>query len=328
MKESYYPNMLRNLDKPPTPLSSAYLQADFIEMLCLAQPERTVDIHDVHFRFKQGAELDRDSEYETLSQIDAEKFDRQHTRILEWFHYIASRGEIFRELYPFYFDKSTQRVVLKKNLTNIHKLYLYLLMASSLRCFNPTDFNVIGNTFEMISALALKQYFGDQSRVHVFAAGSSSQYTGNKYAKIKRLAQDLRDELLILCDTFARTDTGDEGLDIVGWLPPTDSISGMIIVFGQCACTEDWEEKQSSSAFNKWSQLIRFTARPVNAIFIPFCFRDTSGGWYKRHRIHDAILIDRLRIVQLLESYPLPQMSFAERINETIDNALDHANSI
>ena len=319
--------MLRNLDKPPTPLSSAYLQADFVELLCLAQPDGVIGVHDVLYSFRQGAEMDTSSEFEALSPIDAEKFDRQLSYIHEWFHYIASRCKIFNELYPFCIDASTRHVILKRDLNDLQKLYLFLLMASSLRCVNPSVISDIGSTFEMISAMALKRYFGNGSYVHVFGARSSSRYIGNKYAKIHRLAQDLRDELLIDGDTFPKTDTGDEGLDIVGWIPPTDGMSGMIIVLGQCACTEDWVDKQSSSAFDKWSQLIRFTVRPVNAVFIPYCFRDTSGSWYRRHRIHNTLLIDRLRIVQLLNSTSSPHSSLTQRINNTVDDALDHAST-
>lgn len=317
--------MLRNLHKPPTPLSAAYLQADYIELLCLATPERVVGVHDVLYRFKQDAELDSASKFERLSRVDAETYDRQLSSINEWFTYIASRREIFDDLYPYDIDSRSRHVSLKLQLSEIQRLYLYLLMASSLRCFNSSDINSIGKTFEVISEMALRQYIGDNSCVHIFGTPSSSRYTGNKYSKIQKLAQDLRDELIIEEDAFPKTDTGDEGLDIVAWIPPVDRTSSMIIVFGQCACTEDWEEKQSSSAFDKWSQLIRFTARPVNAIFIPFCFRDISGGWYRRHRIHNALLMDRLRILRLLESSTSRLTGVAGHIRKIVDVALESA---
>ena len=100
---------------------------------------------------------------------------------------------------------------------------------------------------------------------------------------------------------YSPNDTGDNGLDVVGWLPINDTARGMLLVFGQCACTaEDWARKQSSSSASHWRETIQFQVPPTNIAFIPFCFRRNTGEWHKNRLIDESLLIDRLRFILLL----------------------------
>ena len=41
-------------------------------------------------------------------------------------------------------------------------------------------------------------------------------------------------------------------------------------------------------------------SRPLNVIFIPFCLRDTDGGWHRPQDQRGHVMMDRLRLLFLL----------------------------
>ena len=119
------------------------------------------------------------------------------------------------------------------------------------------------------------------------------------------MGEDLCEKVVADPDDYSPMDTGDGGLDVVGWTSLDDSVPSNLIVLGQCACTPNWFNKQSSSSYGAWSNKIAFVAPPSNMCFIPFFFRRADGTWHKVKDIHSSILIDRLRLVTLLQSYIL-----------------------
>jgi hypothetical protein len=36
-------------------------------------------------------------------------------------------------------------------------------------------------------------------------------------------------------------------------------------------------------------------------LFVPYCLRESSGRWYQQHEISQTVMIDRIRLVKLLE---------------------------
>ncbi len=84
---------------------------------------------------------------------------------------------------------------------------------------------------------------------------------------------------------------------------------------GQCACSaDDWENKQFESHYLTWRNRINFMHRPANFVFVPICFRDSNGNWFDKDKIHDSILIDRLRICALLSDVSPPDVDFYEPV--------------
>ena len=121
---------------------------------------------------------------------------------------------------------------------------------------------------------------------------------------------------------FSPYDTGDKGLDIVGWVPVADSMPNRLLVFGQCACSkEDWTDKQSSSSAEAWRGTIQLSTTPYNLAFVPFCFRRADGSWHTRVEIRETVLIDRLRFVLLLgDDYRQLKMHFSfEPISQMLE---------
>ena len=316
--------MLTKLEVPPIPKHIKYLHADYIEMLVLTHPDRSLSPYDILRRYKQYASIDDEAEFDLPGADTAVNFDQQLKEIFYWLSYIDYRAHAFSNFYPFEIANDFNRIEFNPNVSKSHRLYLFLLLASCLRHFSHSQRNTLATAFEAISAEALRHYIGKNAEVRIFGSGAFCQYEGNKYSKIKRLSEDLNEHVIVDEDYFPKSDSADEGLDVVGWFPTEDSSPGKLVLFGQCACTEEWEEKQNSISFDKWNELITLSAKPINLIFIPFCFRDSHGSWYEKHRMQKTLMIDRLRIVHLLKRIDDPLKVFDSAFHQIIDGAIGY----
>ena len=171
-----------------------------------------------------------------------------------------------------------------------------------------------------MSKEALKGMLPASARVHLFHP-RHHEYSGNFWARLNVLAEDIRETVIAKEHEFSKYSTGEKGLDVVAWVPLGDELPSLLILFGQCACTLKWVSKQHDSSFDSWNGKLTFTAPLNNIAFIPFCFRRPNGDWYNKSDIGRSILIDRLRLVNLLrERYSiiqsLPLYSVVDRVIE------------
>lgn len=319
--------MLKNLDSPPNRKNTDYLQADYIELLCLVNEERIISTGDIQTRYTSDCDFDSVSREDWRENLEieldeAEMSDKLSNRIEELLRHLSFRQLAFGELYPFSVSDDLSRIQLRSGLDEHHRLYVYLLMASCLRHYDKSNQTQIAYSFENISAEALKEYVGDHADVHIFSNRSAGRYAGQFREKIKKLSIDLHERLANADELLSTTHSGDGGLDIVGWFETNDNTPGKLLVFGQCACTEKWDEKLHSSGYKKWKSFIDLSIEPVNAIFIPYFFRDSGGKWYEKHRIQMSLLVDRLRIMKLLQTVENPLRVLPSEIRHLIDRTL------
>ena len=325
--------MLKKLDSPPKDKSIYYLQADYVELLCLVNRDKVIAQEEIQNRYIEYADIDKepqeDEQDEDEQELDeAEISDRLSSRLDDLLRNLKYRENAFGESYPFLIDAGLSQIAVKSRLTDHHKLYVYLLMASCLRHFKKSVESPITKSFESISAEALRQYIGSKAEVHIFGANVSSRYTGNKSARIRQLAEDICERLRDSKDRFSPNDSADAGLDIVAWFPFADKTPGRFLVFGQCTCRKDWENKQHSSGYDRWSRLIDLSIRPLNTIFIPYCFRDSNGDWYQENRIYMSLMIDRLRIMKLLSTVESPLSDLPSEIHDLIEDTLSYVEEL
>ena len=303
------PSPLIKLHKLPDVQFDAHAWVDYIELMCLLNPDQEVSKNDVSERIKKGKDLgegtvDDVAEEEADTDMSVpEMSDKELLRVEDLFSHLRYREDAFGRGYPFRLSNDGDTLFVRKPMTLRQKLYISLLLSANI-AYLTRGASKLTSSFEIISSVALKELLPESAQVHVFGSNSArrySRYQGNVYAKIKKLAEDLNEVLLLEEGDLPPASSGDEGLDLVGWVPWSDSAPGMLLVFGQCACTkEDWVSKQHSSSAQAWSGKIRFTARPSNIAFIPVCFRKPDGAWHKRGDIHESIVVDRLRLLHLL----------------------------
>lgn len=227
--------------------------------------------------------------------------DALANRVGDIFSYLIDRSDRYGVIYPFDVDRD-QRIISLRDLTEARRLYLLLLACSALRYVGNADRTTLTSKFEIVCLEMLRRIFPAHAEVHLFGKNSltSGKYKGLLFHKIKELAKDLGEECFARESEFEVGDTGDNGLDVVGWIPVADSLPGRVTVFGQAACTPEWISKQHSSSAAAWRSMIPFTVDPQNVVFIPYDYRNPEGGWYIRRHIQQSIVVDRHRLIHTL----------------------------
>ena len=305
--------MFRDLEKLP---GSSHLHrwADWAELLCIFDGSVSAPNLGSEIERRQDSihvEVDDDPEpgnpppepLKTPFESQAEFNDAVTQRANDTFALLAARAQDFGDSYPFALDASGRRLKLKP-LRPDRAVYAFLLACSSFRYIATKQLQTeYAARFEWLALQVFRAQLPLSAEAHIFGA---TPYPGSRYnsglkERIKSLAKDIREEVLVDLDKNFPSDSGDNGLDLVAWQPMTDKAAGLSVAFGQCACTPQWVGKQHSSSRAAWNPVFRFTVAPVNYCFIPFDFRDTDGDWYMRVSVQESVVMDRRRFMASLE---------------------------
>ena len=188
----------------------------------------------------EGIAFSESGDIEGLYSDKPERDDKDENLINEIFQLINYRFLLFSSDYPFELDNDV--LMLKSKLNDKNKIYLSLLIASSLNYFTPL-IQEIATEFEMISHQSLKNFMPKNAIVK--PTGKSGSYTGNAKEKIKRLSKEmnipLNDEEI---SNISDQNTQERGLDLISWIPFEDNIPNFITILAQCSCGKEWNKKQ------------------------------------------------------------------------------------
>lgn len=290
----------------PISKRAPHLLADLLELMLYYSGDFTeISKSDLESINNRG-ECDPD-EIGEIAKQSAEAHDSTWKWIEDCFVQLEYRESAFADSYPFVIEDGVLRR--RGKIDNNTCLYLFLLCCSRLRSFSKKIQQYMASHFEVISRDALKMMLPDSGDVKIFGANSEDRkkhYGTNLREALRILAKDLKEDFIE--KNIDEEDTsGDCGLDIVGRITFKDPAPSLIAVFGQCAAREtEWPKKTFESHPARFSKWIAFTHDPINMVFIPLCYRQATGQWVKQSPTSRAILIDRLRICDLLKDRPLP----------------------
>lgn len=327
---------LKQLQRVPKEIET-HNWADFVELLCLANIDGEVSEADVIDRVSlrqrdlaEGNlediedEKDLDSDEGDTATNRATISDRWELRLRDMFLILSMRSKLYKEFYPFAVSNKELQLRSKKP-TSKQKLYVYLLLCSNLYLFPKRESGNLANAFEVLCADALRRILPERAEVHLFGQNpfnKSGEFNSkqtlwdrmNKFAKAinESVSQKITEE------HYPADNRGDEGLDIVAWIPTDDELPSKIVFLGQCACGKDWINKQGQSSFDNWSNKIDLTNYSINNIFIPYCYRKADGGWHKPSEIRKTFLIDRKRLLEFCfkEKYNFKNFPVSEIVEE------------
>ncbi len=293
---------------PKNRSSSVHHFADWVELLCVADADGMMDESRVRQEARkqkedlgEGNDEDIAEELADESLDKSEKNDRWNSTVANWFEHLRFRARQFGDAYPFIIKNGEDIIMLKSELTTAQQLYLAFLMSSNLKYFEKHQSDLTAS-FEIICLELFKAISPRTAEVHLFGANklNKGEFSGKLWDKIQLLAARLRERVHISEDDLAKKDSGDHGLDLLSYVPCGDSNPGTVLMFGQCACTNEWTHKQDDSAEGAWQNVMTLMSRPLNVIFIPFCLRDTDGEWHRPQDQRGHVLMDRLRLLFLL----------------------------
>jgi len=265
-----------------------------------------------------------DDETDDSEASSAEITQGQQARADNWFEHLRFRAARFGDLYPFEIEENV--LVLRQDLTPRHALYLFLLVSSRLAIIERRGGhrNALASLFEVVSAAAARNLVPNMI-VRIFGANSEDRRNHYGTAAIdafRQLAEDLCESFTHQAEAELRRDTGERGIDIVGYYHWPDRSSGCFALFGQCAAQRDeWPRKALEAHPFRHKGIINFRHDPANVLFIPVCFRDSTGEWVSEVDPWATLLVDRVRLVSLLSDSVAGLLSanrtFAELLSAT-----------
>ncbi|MEM7115138.1 MAG: hypothetical protein AAF614_22050 [Chloroflexota bacterium] len=334
------PGRINGLDKPPpeSRVKFAYVWVDYIELLCLTHIDRQFSRADVKDNIDEATDLgliegfiDEEIEDETVflpdefqsdeSELDFYLGEPYQTRLVanpatldaseellnSWFQHLEQRQYIYGEFYPFRLVRGALFGIKDTELTAKHRLYIFMLLASSQKYIADKERHLLTANFERICMVALKQFLPQQGIVELVGKNpfNRGRFAGNIWHKINLLSDMINEPISASCkQNMAKlndpNDTGDRGLDIVGYIPFSDNERGSLLLFAQCACGKKWTEKQFEAHVIMWKKYIEFASPPINIIFISYAFRGGDGQWFDYMQMEEGILMDRQRIISKL----------------------------
>lgn len=271
--------------------------ADYVELLCLRDeiitPDDLIDI---------WRDDDMDNEYNRGGYAHLENADDLETQIKDYFTLLHTRKKECGAYYPFELQKGNCLVLLNE-LSNKQKQYIFLLLCSSICFMDKADLQKYTREFEKFCKEIMSMLVPKDAVVELFGTTrKDSIFKGTLRARIKTLAQCLGAGTTKAFDNNPKYDeikNGDDGLDIVAFLP-IDDAQAIPFAFAQCTCSfEHWVEKQHSAGMDEWKAKISpLVSYPV-FMFVPFSCHDNSGKFYDETSIY-SFLVDRIRILKLI----------------------------
>lgn len=292
--------MFKNLDQTPNESDfNLHYHADFIELLALTENENGISVDVVGSLYQKPQIVD------------------------DCFILLDARVENYGEKYPFILDRHN-RLSLKEELTDVHKLYIFLLLcATTEKLENTQHITSLRTDFEAFCYCAMSQYLPAHASCFLFGKSPNLQtqrYQGHIADKFTQLASDLKTMVLFDNTMFASNDTGDGGIDIVAWLPFTGDSELEHITFyaAQCATGRNWLEKQDEPIRIK--NFIRTPKATLVCLFIPFDGRNVDGSFNHKKNIVVPVLFDRLRLLNLFSQFDF--MNNLQAMDDVVEPAL------
>ena len=97
--------------------------------------------------------------------------------------------------------------------------------------------------------------------------------------------------------------SGDAGLDLIAIVNFADGAATNYAVFGQCGAQETaWPKKTLEAHPIRFRSYFQTLMEHPAIMFIPVCYRTASGEWYDNQAASGVLLLDRSRILHLLQS--------------------------
>lgn len=286
-----------------------YKWADYIELKCLANMDNSYStsefIDDAKPRSEDLGEGDFEDTQEDVKKgaSRAEKNDKWETLSREAFKVLTTRKKIFSGFYPFRITENNLAIQLEEEINTDHKIYIFLLFSSNLQ-YTFRFKKELTSSFEVFSKQVLKKFLPNKAIIKVFGSSNTEDLDdeiaqdAKFWSKLKFLESFLNEKLIIEEKDISKYNKGDGGLDIVAKTSMGDKSSHFPVAFAQCACSpKEWINKQSSIKADVWRQKITLKTIPQYYIFIPQSFRNASGDWFDRTKIHETIIIDRQRLI-------------------------------
>lgn len=252
---------------------------------------------------QEEVDLELDCDEEDIA--DAQKNDRLEMYLEDLWTHLEYRKSNFSESYPFQVEGDN--LILSSDWSDPkHRVYRHLLACSRLRSFKGGIRQRWAKAFTKVSARALKSLLPAHAEVRIFDANSEDRvgfYGTDCRQALRKLGIQISAHQVNTEAIDEQSSSGDAGLDLIGVVPFTDGASGSHLILGQCGAQEtNWPSKTLEAHKIQLGPYFSIMPDATSAMFIPVAYRQANGKWVNSRPTAGILLIDRMRMISLLDS--------------------------
>ena len=294
----------------PIAKTSSHLLSDLIEILVALdyfnkKNASKNDIEDILNVNPTDAEEITEELIKEENEDGSTRQNRFESNIDDAWFMLNHRSKIYKDLYPF--TVIDEAIELKSDFNTSHYIYLLILFCSRLKSFNGNGIRQRwAKYFTQICKFVMAGIAPKNSIIRIFDANSDDRrqyYTTNLKTAIKTLANEMA--VLIQEQLLEQESTsGDMGIDIVAIYQFKDGVrTGNFVMFGQCGAQgENWPAKNFECHPDKFRAIFSTYSPIISIMFTPADYRLADGEWNKISNVSGGTVIDRRRIINLLEN--------------------------
>lgn len=251
-------------------------------------------------------DVDQEEQEDENEGSDAERNDRLERQVEDVWTQLDFRQNFLKDIYPFVVEGDF--ITLKKDLTDIQRVYLFLLACSRLRSFKKAQKGIIqlwAKYFAIVSKFCTTALLPPHSTVRIFDANSDDRrtYYGTDLRKaLKIMGKDLAVPFINEQECERASSSGDAGFDIIATVEFDDKLSSNYALLGQCGAQEtEWPKKTLEAHSLKLRTYFQVHFDIPTLMFTPVFYRNSDGEWVDNSPCAGVLVIDRARILQLLQ---------------------------
>lgn len=292
--------------------SVPHLFADLAELAVIIKYNGRYDLHKNDLITIKGQnntsvdDIDQEEQESNNEGSDAERSDRLERQVEDVWTQLDFRQSFLGEIYPFIVKGDF--IHLKENLTEIQRIYIFLLACSRLRSFTKSRKGIIqhwAKNFAIVSKFCTTALLPPESTVRIFDANSDDRrnYYGTDLRKaLKIMGKDLAVPFINEQECEKASSSGDAGFDIIATVEFGDELSSNYALLGQCGAQEtEWPKKTLEAHSLKLRTYFQVHFDIPTLMFTPVFYRNSDGEWVDNSPCAGVLIIDRARILNLLK---------------------------
>jgi hypothetical protein len=291
--------------------NSPHLFADLAELLTVIDYTGRSSLHkndlDAVRKFGMTSveEIDAEESSEEEIEGDAEKNDRFEEQLEDVWTQLEYRESSLGLKYPFIV--SGDEILLKENLNQQQRIYIFLLCCSRLRSFKSIKGAAQrwAKSFARVCKVAMLSLLPKHGTVRIFDANSDDRqeyYGTNLRDALNILGKDLGVCSLNTKEILKAPTSGDAGFDLIATVEFPDGQTSNYGILGQCGAQETgWPSKTLEANVLNLSTYFQIAFQHPSTMFTPVFYREANGEWVSTRATAGVLLLDRLRIMHLLE---------------------------